>query len=210
MTLTIIKSSLVSLLVLATSYAHGTLIDFDTDANGNVITANTAITNQYQNWGVTFAGFEDNASININAAPDPDGVTAPSGSNVLTNCAVASLGCPGNRADIVEILFSGSSSNISLMLDTLGSSSVTFELYDINNLLLETKTVSSNTSTYVPVSFSSVGVSKILGLQPNESWAWAMDDLSFDMNLSAEIPEPSIIFILSLGLLALRFSRVKK
>lgn len=210
MTLTIIKSSLVSLLVLATSYAHGTLIDFDTDANGNVISANTAITNQYQNWGVTFAGFEDNASININAAPDPDGVTAPSGSNVLTNCTDASAACPGNRADIIEILFSGSSSNISLMLDTLGSASVTFELYDINNLLLETKTVSSNTSAYVPVSFSSVGVSKILGLQPNDDWAWAMDDLSFDMNLSAEIPEPSIILILSLGLLALRYSRVKR
>ena len=106
------------------------VIDFDVDGLGNPIAPNTPITDQYASVGVTFLGLEDGAPVDINAAPDPDGVTAPSGPNVLTNCANASLSCPGNRADVVRILFDIPVFDISLQLDSLGSRSVTFNLYD--------------------------------------------------------------------------------
>jgi hypothetical protein len=165
-----------------------TVINFDVDGLGNVIASNTSITNQYANLGVTFRGIEDEAPVNINAAPDPDGVPAPSAPNVLTNCDNAGQGCPGNRADIVQILFAGAASNISFQLDTLGGESVTFNLFDGNDMLLETLSVSSNGSVFVPVSFSASGVRRIDGLQPNDGWAWAMDDLSFDGGV---VPEPA-------------------
>ncbi|GAA6186583.1 PEP-CTERM sorting domain-containing protein [Aliiglaciecola sp. NS0011-25] len=191
--------------IFFSSFATATIINFDADANGVAIAANTPITNQYQSLGVTFAGFEDGVLADIAAAPDPDGVTAPSSPNVLTNCANATSTCPGNRADIVEILFASSASNISLMLDTLGSSSVTFNLFDMNDLLIETQSITSGLfSAYVPVSFAATGVKRIEGLQPADGWAWAMDDLSFD---AADVPEPSSLALMSLIVLCLGFAR---
>lgn len=201
------KMAFAGLVLTVSGLANAGLIDFDFDSDGNSILPNTSITNQYQSWGVTFAGYEDGGLVNINAAPDPDGVTAPSGTNVLTNCSDASGICPGNRADIIDIFFATSVSNISLMLDTLGGDSVTFELFDFNNVLLETQTITSFSSTYVPVLFTASGVSRVRGLQPNDDWAWAMDDLSFIVN---EVPEPSTLAIFALGLLGLASRRFKK
>lgn len=187
--------SILSSAMLATAMAAvpgaasaATLINFDVDGFGNVIAADTPITNQYANLGVTFRGFEDEAPVDINAAPDPDGVPAPSAPNVLTNCSNASTGCPGNRADVVQILFASGASNISFQLDTLGGNEVTFNLYDASDVLLETLSISSNGSLYIPVSFSASGVRRIDGLQPDDGWAWAMDNLSFS---TGAVPEPA-------------------
>lgn len=182
------------------------VINFDVDGLGNPIGFNVPITNQYANLGVTFLGLENGDPININAAPDPDGVPEPSNPNVLTNCANASAACPGNRADLVRITFDNPASAIRLMLDSLGGLSVTFNLYDSASNLLETQTVTSGGSLYVPVIFSATGVSRIEGLQPNDGWAWAMDDLQFE---SAAVPEPATLALVGLGLAAARARRRK-
>ncbi len=187
-------------LVAISTQSYATMIDFDFDANGDAIAFNTPITDQYQAWGVMFAGFEDGNAIDINAAPDPDGVVAPSAPNVLTNCNNAGLGCPGNRADVVEIWFASGASNISLELDTLGSESVTFNLFDMGNALVESLSITSSGSMYVPVSFTASGVSRIEALQPNDGWAWAMDNLSFD---ATRVPEPGTLALVSLALFGL-------
>ncbi|TRY29228.1 PEP-CTERM sorting domain-containing protein [Aliiglaciecola sp. M165] len=193
-------------LSLLSSQAFAVLINFDVDANGDAISANTPITDQYQAWGVTFLGLEDGNAVDINAAPEPDGNAAPSAPNVLTNCSDASPGCPGGRADSIEIFFASAASNISFMLDTLGSLEVTFNLFDSNDVLLETQSVTSNGSLFVPVSFAAAGVSRIQGLQPNNDWAWAMDDLEFD---AVSVPEPGSLALLAFTVLGLGFCRRK-
>ncbi len=192
--------------VLLASNVSATVINFDTDSNGVVIAENTPITNQYQDWGVMFAGFENGIAVDINAAPDPDGVDAPSPRNVLTNCSDASAGCPGNRADLVSIMFDNAVSNISLMLDTLGGDSVTFDLFNSNDDLVESLTITSGGSVFIPVSFTSSGIVRIDAFQPNDDWAWAMDDLSFD---AAAIPEPSSFALFAVSLLGFGLARRK-
>jgi hypothetical protein len=183
--------------------AGATVINFDVDGLGNPIAANTSITTQYANLGVTFLGLEESVPININAAPDPDGDLEPSSPNVLTNCSDASTFCPGNRADGIRIFFASGASDISLQLNSLGSGSITFNLYDVLDNLLETQTLSSPSGTYIPVIFAASGVTRIDGLQPNDSWAWAMDDLSFN---GAAVPEPSTWAMMLLGFGAVGFA----
>lgn len=192
--------------VLLASNVSATVINFDTDSDGVLIAANTPITNQYQDWGVTFAGFENGNAVDINAAPDPDGVAAPSPRNVLTNCSDANLGCPGNRADLVSIMFDNAVSNISLMLDTLGGEAVTFDLFNSNDDLVESLTITSGGSVFIPVSFTSSGIVRIDAFQPNDDWAWAMDDLAFD---AAAIPEPSSFALFAVSLIGFGLARRK-
>ena len=182
------------------------VINFDVDGFGATIAGNTPITDQYANLGVLFAGIEDGGAVDINAAPDPDGVAAPSSPNVMTNCANANLGCPGNRADILRMTFADPVSGISLMLDSLGGLSVTFNLYDAFDALLETLTISSGGSLFVPVAFASTGVSRIDGIQPSDGWAWAFDDLTF----TTAVPEPGTLALLGIGLLGMGAARRRK
>lgn len=178
------------------------VINFDVDGLGNPIATNTPITDQYANLGVLFAGIENDVLVDINAAPDPDGVTAPSAPNVLTNCNDASQSCPGNRADVVSIFFDMPVFGVSLQLDTLGSLAVTFNLFDATDALLETVAISSGGSQFVPVAFAATDVRRIEGLQPNDGWAWAFDDLTFSAS-ATPVPVPSTLLLLGLGLLGL-------
>lgn len=183
------------------------VINFDEDGLGNTIATNTPITSQYANLGVHFEGIEGSGTVDINAAPDPDGATAPSAPNVLTNCANATAACPGNRADILRITFDYAVSGVSLMLDSLGGSAVTFNLFDASDLLLESVSITSGGSFFVPVAFTAGNVSRIDGLQPDDGWAWAMDDLTFSSASPSPVPAPAPLVLLGLGLLGLGFTR---
>lgn len=186
--------------------ASATVINFDVDGLGAPIAANTPISSQYSALGVTFLGIEDDAPINVDAAPDPDGVPVPSVPNVMTNCADAGSGCPGNRADILRITFAAPVSAISLELDTLGSLDVTFNLYDASDVLLETQTITSVNSVYVPVAFAASGVSRIDGLQPRDNWAWAFDNLTFTSG-DVAVPAPGALSLIAAGLAGLAMAR---
>lgn len=181
--------------------ANATVINFDVDGLGATIAANTPITNQYANLGVLFEGLENGAAVDINAGPDPDGDPEPSTPNALTNCSDASASCPGNRADIVRISFASAVSQVSLMLNSLGSRSITFELYDAANNLLETRTEASASGSYEQVAFAATGVFRIDGVQPNDSWAWTMDNLSFTP--TTPIPVPASLLLLGTALAGL-------
>lgn len=184
-----------------------TVINFDVDGFGAPIAANTPITNEYSALGVTFLGLEDGTPIDINAGPDPDLTAAPSAPNVLTNCSDAPSGCPGNRADVVRITFAAPVSGISLELDSLGNLSVTFNLYDAADNLLETQSVTSLDSIYVPVAFAATGVSRIDVVQPDDAWAWAMDNLTFTSGDTAAVPAPGALVLFGAGLASLAAMR---
>lgn len=203
-------AALAASLTFTSSAVSAAVVDFDVDGLGAPISANTPITNQYVNLGVLFEGLEDGAAVDINAAPDPDGDPEPTTPNVLTNCSSASVSCPGNRADIVRISFASAVSQVSLMLNTLGSSPVTFELYDDSNTLLETLTQASASGTYELVSFAATGIFRIDGVQPNDGWAWAMDDLTFTPSAPVPVPAPLLLLGTALAGLGAASSRRRR
>ena len=107
-------------LALAPLTASAVVINFDVDGLGSPIAANTPITTQHSNLGVLFVGIENGNPVNVNPAPDLNGGPVPSAPNAMSNCDNATLFCPGNRADLVQVLFSSSASGISLQLNSLG------------------------------------------------------------------------------------------
>lgn len=204
----IIRSLLGVVLASASLAASASIIviDFDTDGLGNPILTDTPITNQYANLGVLFAGIEDDAPVDVNAGPNPDGNPGGSAPNFMTNCANANGGCPGNRADILRITFDSGVSGISLFLDSLGGQSVTFNLYDAGDSLLESVAISG----LLPVAFTASGVTRIDAVQPNDGWAFAFDDLTFDTTATGDVPAPLTLALFGLGLAGLGWSSRKK
>lgn len=183
--------------VAAAPLSAATLINFETDGLGNPIATNTPITTQYQNLGVIFGGLENGSAVDIVAGPDPDGDLTISPPNVLSNCSVITSACGGNRADILQIFFTGTAGGVSLFLNTLGGQSVTFNAYDSLDNLIESQSL---TGQYIPVSFSSSSIARIDGLQPNDGWAWTIDNLAFT---SSAVPEPGTWALMLLGFFAI-------
>jgi hypothetical protein len=72
--------------------------------------------------------------------------------------------------------FAGPVSGASLLDNSLGGLSITFNAYDNLNNLLQTISVTSATGTYAPVVFTAVGISRIDGLQPDDVWVRGFTD----------------------------------
>ena len=58
----LLRTTALAAMVALSGTASAVTINFDVDGSGNPIAANTAITGQYANLGVTFSGVENGAT----------------------------------------------------------------------------------------------------------------------------------------------------
>ncbi|WP_246840604.1 PEP-CTERM sorting domain-containing protein [Lacimicrobium sp. SS2-24] len=186
---------------------NATLIDFDSLPGGGAVVSGTAITNQYSSLGVTFSVLED-------------GITQTGGP--LATTEFAPLGQQGNRlgnfynfstgfrADILRIEFSALVSNVSFDFFPQGDSGGQTRVLALDSSLAPISDTMTGISGFPGIQNFSVtgsGISRLDIFQPSDGWNWGLDNLSFD---SVQVPEPSSIALLGLGLASIGFSRRKK
>lgn len=173
-----------ALALSAVASAHAVTIDFDTLPGGGTVAANTVITNQYASVGVLFS-MSDLGVAQTGPFAEYQYAALYNGlglGNALWNCG---LGC-GPRSDTITISFVNAASDVSLLLDSEGGLPITFNAYDSGNNLLQTITTSSSFPSYLPVSFSVSGISRIDAKNPQQGWGWSMDQLSYT---ASAVPE---------------------
>jgi hypothetical protein len=185
--------------------ASAVLIDFETDPGGNTITAEVPLLNQFASLGVTFSATENGAAVSpsIQAPAVFFGEPAFSGLNYADN-QIAGFGPSDgtNRADVFTISFLSPAFGVSMYVDQKGSLSPTFNAYDAGNNLLES--LSTSTNGWELLSFASMNISRIEGIQPSDSWNYGIDDLSFTLQ---DVPEPATVALMALGLAGIGYSR---
>ena len=192
------------------STAQASLINFDTDANGNPINApstfieSTALTNLYAPLGVTFSGPVQLSGGIILDQSSNFGINALSGSNFLAfnRDLDAILSNGGLPIDPESISFADPISDFSIFASG-GFESNTFQLqaFDINNLLLGTNTITTAVKEFGQLSFSSSlgNISRVILTGIGADNTFVYDNLSFTP-VSKSVPEPaSLIGILGLG-----------
>lgn len=190
------------------STAQASLINFDTDANGNPINApsfftnSTALTNLYAPLGVTFSGPVQLSGGSILNQSSSFGVNALSGSSFLAFNRGAILANGGLPIDRQSISFADPISDFSIFASG-GFESNTFQLqaFDINNLLLGTNTITTAVKEWGQLSFSSSlgNISQVILTGIGADNTFVYDNLSFTP-VSKSVPEPaSLIGILGLG-----------
>lgn len=192
-------------LALCTGVANATLIDFDD------LVQDTVVSNQYAGLGVSFSAFENGVAVNSPLVHDEwqnsQNVLGRDGMG-LSNCYDTWAQC--TRADVLRIDFTGTASGISWLQNNEGSMDPVWELYDISGSLIETINV-DGPSSWFAVTAASSKVSYMLGLQPRDNWTWSIDNLQFTLDdNSTDVPEPTSIAILSLGLVGLALRRKSK
>ncbi len=196
------KKYLGFLALLYVGVVNATVIDFDNLPGGSTLSAGTDLTTQYTSLGVTFGAFENGAiveSIVFNVGT----------SNYWSNCSGGGTNCANtNRADVLRVDFDSLVNNVSWVTDPLGdleknNRSIIFNAYDASNSLLESTSISVNGNA-IPTAFSVSGISYIELLQPNDNWAYAIDDLSYQ---AAPVPEPSTFALLGVGIISIVFIR---
>lgn len=188
------------------SKAQAGLINFDTDANGNLINApsffsgTTALTNLYTPLGVTFSGPVQLSGGAILNQTSGFGVNALSGSNFLAFNRNATLSNGGLPTDPETISFTNLISDFSIFASG-GFNSNTFQLqaFDINNLLLGTNAITTAVGKYGQLSFSSSlgNISRVVLTGIGGDNTFVYDNLSFTP-ASKSVPEPGSV----LGLIA--------
>lgn len=171
-----------SLLASSTTFAnylegihnHVEIIDFSDLSLGEIVTS------QYESQGLIISGIENDSEVPVFASDFSGGGLVDTRS--LSNCTDNGwpTGC-SNRADILRLTFTSEVDNLSFNLDTQGGEYITFEVYNSENILIETLTAGGE--SYDPqaplVIFSSSNISRIDGFQPHDDWVWALDNLTF-------------------------------
>lgn len=183
-----------------------TLITFDTDPDGNPITApglfnqTTALQDLYAAWGVHFQGpsaLDGGAILNQNAG---FGVTALSGSNFLAFNSGALLADGGVPRAPETILFDEAQFEVSFMIAG-GTVNVTFTLsvYDENDQLLESQ--ETTTANWKQVKFTVEGIRKLVIAPRFGATSFVVEDLYFDSFIVPNIgvPEPSSVVLIACG-----------
>jgi hypothetical protein len=184
-------------LILATPASAGFLVDFDYTPEGVALNHLDVLTDQYAAWGVHFTALED-ASL-VDSRLFAWGAEL-SGNNVWTNWDPDN---PFAAADILRITFDLPVSQVTWKTTAFGDASVTFRAYDTDGKLLETTQQWGDALTLTQ--FSASGISRIDALQPEDWWAWAMDDLEFSL-----VPEPSTVTLWALGGLSLGIAALRR
>jgi hypothetical protein len=195
------------------STASAVVIDFDTDAAGNIINApglflqTTALTDLYAPLGVTFSGPSLLSGGAILNTVGNFGVQPLSGSNFLAFNRSANLLDGGSPIDPETITFSNLASQFSIFASG-GSSASSFQLqaFDINNSLLGSSTISTAAGQWDKLSFTSAsgGIKQVILTGTGSVFVY--DNLTVD-----SVPEPlSILGSLTAGAFGLALRRKYK
>lgn len=188
---------------------HGQiLITFDTDAQGNPLTAppdfgdTTHLTTLYSSLGVTFSGPGGNDGGAILNQAGNFGINPLSGENFLAFNRSAPMSDRGTPQGPETITFSTTQSSVSIYAAGGYTTGVfTMTAYDGSNNELGTDTVASY-NTWDLLSISATGIASVV-LTETTSTIGVYDNLSF----TPSVPEPSIPALAGLGGLSLMLLR---
>ena len=192
-------------LVFAEPCSAGT-INFDTDANGNLINApnlfseTTNLTNLYSPLGVTFSGSggSNNGGAILNEGSN-FGVSALSGANFLAfNPNYVTLANGGLPIDPETINFASPQSLVTLYVATGSNGTASFELEGYQNSVLVASSTATSTSGYEPLSVSFPSGMNSVVLSGGADRPFVVDNLSFQA-----VPEPSTLALLAAGAIGL-------
>jgi hypothetical protein len=188
--------------ISVTESVRAATINFDTDANGNALTAPDAfssatnLTNLYSSLGITFSS--SSGANNGGAILDQSSnfaVNARSGTNFLAfnRLSGATFSNGGRPIDPEVLSFSTAISDFSVFASG-GFSNASFQLqaFDAGNTLLGSSTINILAGSYGQLNFVSVSsnISTIILTQISGDNSFVYDDLSFNNSPVTSVPEP--------------------
>jgi len=186
--------------------APGVSIDFDHDAFGASLVANSVfwesqpLTNQYSPLGITVGGPAPGDGPAILDQGGNFGVNARSGRNFLafnTTSVYARFGVP---RDPVDFSFSSAISSFEIYVSGgYGATSFSLEAFDLHGQLLGFQNAPGPSGAYAPLTFASTQpIARIRISETGNRTDFVMDDLTF-----TPVPEPAAMVMTASGLLAI-------
>lgn len=201
-----------ALLLAAAPAAHAqtVFINFDTDANGNPLTAPSSfgnaapLTTAYSSLGVTFSGPapEQGGAILNDASFNPK---ARSGSNFL---AFNRNSDAGYAQDPETLSFSSNVSSVSIYAAGAGgapgvSNAFTIQAFDVSNNAIASSSSTNVAGSYTLLNVVGTGIRSVRLTSTAGSDAFVYDDLTFvQSNAAGAAPEPSTLPLLGMGIIS--------